>query len=135
LPIVIDTNVLVSSALMPESTPGEAFERLQLTDTLLFSCPTFEELREVLNRPKFERYLDSVRRDRFLSRLGAAASFVDIRRKVEVCRDPKDDKFLDVAINGGADLIVTGDADLLALHPFEGIAIVTPAAYLARVGG
>ena len=54
---------------------------------------------------------------------------------VKICRDPKDDKFLDVAINGGADLIVTGDADLLVLHPFEGIEIVTPAAYLARTGG
>ena len=54
---------------------------------------------------------------------------------MQVCRDAKDDKFLDVAINGGADLIVTGDTDLLVLHPFESIEIVTPAAYLARPGG
>jgi predicted nucleic acid-binding protein len=54
---------------------------------------------------------------------------------VQICRDPKDDKFPDVAIDGRADLIVTGDTDLLVLHPFEGIGIVTPAAYLARAGG
>ena len=47
-------------------------------------------------------------------------------------RDPKDDKFLDVAVNGRADVIVTGDGDLLALHPFRGIAILTPAAYVER---
>jgi uncharacterized protein len=135
LPLVVDTNVLVSSALFPESTPGKVFDHVQLVDTLLFSEPTFEELREVLNRPKFERYLDGVRRDRFLSRLRAAGSFVDIRRTVQVCRDAKDDKFLDVAINGRADLIVTGDVDLLVLHPFEDIEIITPTAYLARTGG
>jgi len=135
LPVVIDTNVLVSSALFPASIPGKAFDHAQLADTLLFSELTFEELREVLNRPKFERYLDGVRRDRFLSRLRAAGSFPDIRRMVQICRDPKDDKFLDVAINGGAELIVTGDADLLALHPFEDVEIITPTAYLTRVGG
>jgi putative PIN family toxin of toxin-antitoxin system len=135
LPIVVDTNVLVSSALLPESTPAKVFDHVQLVDTLLFSEPTFEELREVLNRPKFERYLDGVRRDRFISRLRAAASFVDIRRRVQICRDARDDKFLEVAINGEADLIVTGDADLLMLHHFEGVEIVTPATYLARAGG
>jgi len=135
LPLVVDTNVLVSSALFPESTPGKVFDHVQLVDTLLFSEPTFEELREVLNRPKFERYLDGVRRDRFLSRLREAGSFVDIRRTVQVCRDAKDDKFLDVAINGRADLIVTGDVDLLVLHPFEDIEIISPTAYLARTGG
>lgn len=135
MPVVVDTNVLVSSALLPESTPGKVFDHVQLADTLLFSGATFEELRVVLNRPKFERYLDGVRRERFLSRLRAAASFVDIRRTVKVCRDAKDDKFLDVAINGGADTIVSGDADLLVLHPFEGVEIVTPFAYLARAAG
>jgi predicted nucleic acid-binding protein len=53
---------------------------------------------------------------------------------VQACRDPDDDKFLEVAMSGGADWIVTGDADLLALHPFEGIAIVTPADFLRLVG-
>ncbi|HTE82179.1 MAG TPA: putative toxin-antitoxin system toxin component, PIN family, partial [Reyranella sp.] len=80
-------------------------------------------------------YLDGARRDRFLTHLRASGSFVNVRQMVQICRDPKDDKFLDVAVNGGADLIVTGDADLLVLHPFEGVEIVTPAAYLARTAG
>jgi putative PIN family toxin of toxin-antitoxin system len=135
LPVVVDTNVLVSSALFPASTPGKVFDRVQLIDTILFSESTFKEPQAVLDRPKFTRYLDGARRDRFLTRLRAAGSFVEIRRTVQVCRDAKDDKFLDVAVNGGADLIVTGDADLLVLHPFEGVEIVTPTSHLARTGG
>jgi putative PIN family toxin of toxin-antitoxin system len=135
LPVIVDTNVLVSSALFPASTPGKVFDHVQLIDTILFSESTFEELRAVLNRPKFDRYIDGVRRDRFLFRLRSAGSLVDIRRMMQICRDPKDDKFLDVAINGGADLIVTGDTDLLVLHPFEGVEIITPTAYLARAAG
>jgi putative PIN family toxin of toxin-antitoxin system len=135
LPVVVDTNVLVSSALFPASAPGKVFDRVQLIDTILFSEATFKELQAVLNRPKFTRYLDGARRDRFLTHLRASGSFVNVRQMVQICRDPKDDKFLDVAVNGGAELIVTGDNDLLVLHPFEGVEIVTPAAYLARTCG
>ncbi len=55
-----------------------------------------------------------------------------ISERVAACRDPTDDKFLELAVNGYADLIVSGDADLLALNPFRGIAIITPAAYAQR---
>ena len=64
----------------------------------------------------------------------ANVQFVSIRRSVQACRDPADDKFLDVAVNGGARAIVTGDNDLLTLHPFENVMIITPADYLAKVG-
>jgi putative PIN family toxin of toxin-antitoxin system len=61
-----------------------------------------------------------------------AIVMVDIPFPIRACRDPRDDKFLEVAVHGHADLIVTGDADLLALNPFQGIAILTPAEYLER---
>jgi putative PIN family toxin of toxin-antitoxin system len=57
---------------------------------------------------------------------------VDIPFPIRACRDPRDDKFLEVAVHGRADLIVTGDTDLLALHPFRGISILTPAEYVAQ---
>jgi putative PIN family toxin of toxin-antitoxin system len=57
----------------------------------------------------------------------AAAELVPITERIAACRDPKDDKFLELAVNGHADLIVSGDADLLALNPFRGIPIITPA--------
>lgn len=131
MPVVLDTNVLVSGALLPQSVPAKVFDRILLTDVLLFSESTLGELRSVLDRRKFQRYLDPDRRSRFLARCVEAASFVEILRRLQVCRDPDDDKFLDVAINGGADVIVSGDDDLLQLDPFEGISIVTPAVYLA----
>ncbi len=55
---------------------------------------------------------------------------VAIGEEVHACRDPKDDKFLDLAVNGQATCLISGDADLLALHPFRGIAILTPAQFL-----
>ena len=57
---------------------------------------------------------------------------VEVVRAVRACRDPDDDRFLEVAVNGDADVIVSGDRDLLVLHPFQKIAILTPADYLAR---
>ena len=57
---------------------------------------------------------------------------VEIISPVKACRDPKDDKFLEVAVNGEADLIMTGDKDLLALHPFRGMEIITPREYAKR---
>lgn len=133
MPVVLDTNVLVSGALLPRSTTGKVFEFAVFQDSLLFSEPTLSELRAVQSRPKFQRYLDLVRRDRFIARCIEASSVVEIHRRISACRDPDDDKFLEVAVNGGARCIVTGDADLLALHPFEGIAIMPPSDYLASV--
>jgi putative PIN family toxin of toxin-antitoxin system len=64
--------------------------------------------------------------------LGRIAEMVPIVYTVHACRDPRDDKFLDLAVNGEADLIVTGDDDLLVLQSFRGIPVITPARYLKR---
>ena len=61
-----------------------------------------------------------------------ACETVSIAYPIRACRNPRDDKFLEVAVHGRADMIMTGDADLLALNPFRGIAILTPAEYLGR---
>ena len=67
-------------------------------------------------------------------RMLARAELVEIVELISASRDPKDDKFLELAVSGRADLIVSGDADLLVLNPFRGIPVVTPAAFL-RVAG
>jgi hypothetical protein len=87
-------------------------------------------LEEVLRRPKFDRYVIREERQFFLSQLASTAEFVQIIQLVRECRDPKDDKFLEVALNGRADVIVTGDADLLGIHPWRGIEVLSPAKYL-----
>lgn len=90
------------------------------------------ELADVVGRPKFDPYLSIAERQEFVRLLGRIAEIVPIVRRVRACRDPADDKFLEVAVNGRADLIITGDQDLLALDPFMAIAVMSPAAYLAR---
>jgi len=129
---VIDTNVLVSQAIRPYSIPAQAVDKAALCALLIFSAFTWAELQEVLLRRKFEKYLNFDDRQNFLHDLHSIAQFVDISVPIRACRDPKDDKFLEVAVHGRADVIVTGDLDLLALHPFRGIAILTPAEYLEQ---
>ena len=60
----------------------------------------------------------------------AAAELVEITERIAACRDPKDDKFLELAVNGHADVLITGDADLLALNPFRRVPIITPADFV-----
>ncbi|MGD0182708.1 MAG: putative toxin-antitoxin system toxin component, PIN family [Terriglobales bacterium] len=130
--IVADTNCLVSRLLLPSSVPGDAVRRAADSGLLLASEATMNELADVLARPKFDRYISLADRQQFLRLLGRVAEFVPIVYPIRECRDPKDDKFLELALNGRAHLIITGDADLLALHPWREIAIVTPARYLKR---
>jgi uncharacterized protein len=84
----------------------------------------------VLCRPKLAAYVPPSESTAFLIELARVAELVAITEHVELCRDPRDDRFLELALPGQADFLPTGDADLLALHPFRGTAILTPAAYL-----
>jgi uncharacterized protein len=130
--MVVDTNVLISRLLVPESISGRAVRSAVDGGQLLVSAATLEELAEVVGRAKFDPYLSIAERQEFIRLLGRVVEMVPIVRVVRACRDARDDKFLEVAVNGRADLMITGDRDLLALDPFMGIAIVSPAAYLAR---
>ncbi|HYA23397.1 MAG TPA: putative toxin-antitoxin system toxin component, PIN family [Terriglobales bacterium] len=129
--VVVDTNVLVSRLLLPQSIPAQAVRRA-LDSTLLFSEATMNELADVLSRAKFDPYIARRDREQFVRELCTIGEFVPIIQLVRDCPDPSDNKFLEVALNGRADPILTGDADLLALHPWRKIAIVTPAEYLKR---
>jgi putative PIN family toxin of toxin-antitoxin system len=130
--VVVDTNEFVSRLILPQSSPAQALRRAELEARLLISEATMYELADALGRSKFDRYISLENRKTFLRRLGQIAEFVPIIQIVRECRDPKDDKFLEVALNGRADVIITGDADLLGLHPWRGIAILSPAMYLKR---
>jgi putative PIN family toxin of toxin-antitoxin system len=130
--VVIDTNVYVSRALRENSLAGRAVDRAWLEGTTLLSAATFAELRVVLMREKFARYILPGSLEPYLERVRAIAEIVMIPSPIRACRDPHDDKFLEAAVHGLADAIVTGDEDLLALNPFRGIAILSPANYLAQ---
>jgi putative PIN family toxin of toxin-antitoxin system len=130
---VFDTNTLISAALFPDSTPGHALRLALERGTLLSSPDTLSELADVLSRKKLDRYLTHDEREEFFEALVTRAEILEPNRSVRACRDPKDDKFLELAIEGRATAIVTGDEDLLVLHPFRGISIVAASAF-AEVG-
>jgi uncharacterized protein len=130
LKFVIDTNTLVSSILIASSVPDRAVKLIRHSGIILISVATIEELQKVMNRPKFDKYVDREIRSEFIAQLTQQSELVEINEPVIACRDSKDDKFLELAINGNADYLISGDRDLLVLHPFRGIPIITPAAFL-----
>ena len=128
---VIDTNLLISRLLPPGRIAAQAVDRALEQGILLVSDDTLQELTQVMARPRFDAYISPMDRQRFLALLSGVARRIHVTRQFQVCRDPKDDKFLDVAFSGQAQAIVTGDRDLLVLGTFHGIAILTPAQFLA----
>ncbi|HAN74416.1 MAG TPA: putative toxin-antitoxin system toxin component, PIN family [Planktothrix sp. UBA8407] len=132
LRFVIDTNVLVSSILIASSPPDKALKKVRSLGDILFSETTFQELQEILNRPKFDRYVSFNIRLQFLAKIKLESEEVTIIENIKVCRDEKDDKFLEVAVNGNANYLITGDKDLLVLNPFRDINIITVNEFLTR---
>lgn len=130
---MLDTNVIVSGYLFEESKPGQVLIEVLERGTLLLSREVSEELIEVLGRRKFDRYVKQETRARFLANLFQQAEYIEIKQPVHECRDPGDDKFLELALNGSADVIVSGDDDLLVLAEIRGIPIRTPDEFLSSL--
>jgi putative PIN family toxin of toxin-antitoxin system len=95
------------------------------------------EIEEVINRSKFDRYINRGERQEFIANLRRRASIFVLKNAGTImidppCRDPKDNQFLALAQVAEADVLVSSDEDLLVLHPWRGIPILTPAEFLAR---
>ena len=129
--LVIDTNLWISRLLMPGGQAAKAVDHGLAWGLPLMSEDTLTELVDVLARPKFDRYV-SRRPTTIHPPAGGIVRVIPITQRITACRDPKDDKFLDIALNGDARMILTGDNDLLELHPFHGIEILKPADFLNR---
>ena len=124
--VVFDNNVLISSVLIKNSVPDKALIKAVADFTLLCSEVVFNEFVTKLCNPKFDKYVSLGTRKSVLKYFESIALFIETTEKITVCRDPKDNMILELAVSGKADLIITGDADLLVLHPYLGISIVTP---------
>jgi uncharacterized protein len=118
---VIDTNVLVSAGLFDCSVPRQSFERVLRYGKVLISQPVINELQEVFRRSRFDKYASLNTRLKFIANILEISEMVEIKEVITICRDPKDDKFLELAINGSANFLITGDRDLLVLNPFREI--------------
>jgi putative PIN family toxin of toxin-antitoxin system len=127
---VFDTNVIISALLFEQSKPAQAFHAALDRGEILLSLPILKELNEVLSREKFNRYLLLEEREHFIIALLRESTLVDITENIRACRDPKDDKFLELAINAEASCIISGDKDLLELNPFRNIPIMKPDEFL-----
>ncbi len=132
--IVFDTNTLISASLFPFSIPGKCVTKcLEKSDVyVIYSNATLLELISAIYYPKLNKYLTSDDRGNFLKSYKNLATEVEVTSSVNECRDLKDNKFLELAVDGHAEYIITGDQDLLVLDPFRNISIITPAQFLEK---
>jgi putative PIN family toxin of toxin-antitoxin system len=131
--LVVDTNVLISALLSPTGRPRRILNQFAAIDsTLLFSDESFAELAMRLAKPKFDPYRTTEQMGSFLDWLVELGEWIEPALDSEACRDSDDNKFLAIACFGETDCLITGDADLLVLNPFEGLPILTPTEFLAR---
>jgi len=129
--VVIDTNVLISAAIIKQSISDLAVRKAFLNDVVLRSTLTTLELSNTLKRKKFDKYFrNEYERDLFIHLFTNHSKIIEVSHSVTLCRDPKDNKYLELALSGKADCIITGDQDLLLLNPFNNIPIITPQEFL-----
>ena len=128
--VVIDTNLWISFLLTRDFSK---LDRLMSTDgTILISQELLEEIVEVAERPKFRRYFDLFELADLLVKLEQKTELVQVSSQVNICRDDKDNFLLSLAIDGSATHLLTGDKDLLVLHPLFEVQILTIADYLSN---
>jgi putative PIN family toxin of toxin-antitoxin system len=119
LRFVFDTNVIVSAVLIEASTSCRAFDRALDAGKIPLSATVLAELNEVLRREKFRKYVREDEAKLFLVALTREVEWVEVNVKIAACRDPSDNKLLELAASGEATHIISGDNDLLSLNPFQ----------------
>ena len=132
---VIDTNVLIRAALSARGAPARLVQRVLERGTVVFSQPTFDELKTRIYRPKFDRYISLELREAVLHDLSAAARWVEIGGLARYCRDRSDDMFIETALVARAGVLVSGDQDLLDVPAIAGLRILNPQQALAEALG
>jgi putative PIN family toxin of toxin-antitoxin system len=130
--IVIDTNVLISAALLPKSKIGTLLEIIVDNFVIAQNESTFAELENRIQREKFDRYFGDNGRIIFLTRLAQAVENFPIKTQIQISRDADDDKFIGLAIDSGATILISGDLDLKDVKTYKGIEILSPAQFLER---
>lgn len=128
---VFDTNTLISASLLVDSTNKKAVRKAVLLGEIAFSNEILDEFKEVIFRKKFDRYfVSNEERLELLNELESSIKQFFPSEVITDCRDPKDNKFLELAIAANASCIITGDKDLLILNPFRNIPILNAVDFL-----
>ena len=121
--LVIDTNIWVSF-LIGKTLAGLSDAIVSDSVKIIFSAELFEELIEVLQRPKFSNYFTQDNIQEFISLIHSKIEWVEIYTHFDDCRDYKDNFLLDLCVSGSADYLISGDEDLLSLNPFNEVEII-----------
>jgi putative PIN family toxin of toxin-antitoxin system len=129
---VFDTNTLISSFIFKNSKPRLAFELGVRSGMVFSSHKTYNELSEVLLRSKFDKYVSPEEKLKALRDFKELTNFIEISETITASRDPKDNKFLELAVSANASCIITGDKDLLILNPFRTIPILNAVDFLNK---
>ncbi len=123
--VILDSNLVVSAFLNPRGAAAEALCIALENFEIACSKATFAELVDVLQRDKFDRYASKSERMARLEAYAQNALFYDVTLDVTDCRDPKDNKFLALAVTTHAKALVSGDKkDLVSMNPYQGIPII-----------
>jgi len=123
--VVIDTNIWISY-LLGSLLQGMDEKILSKEIKVVVSDEMLKEISEVSSRPKFKNIFTAKRIKELFSLLDSYAIVVSPSQKVNVCRDGKDNFLLEVALEGEADYLVTGDEDLLVINTFQSTKIIRP---------
>jgi putative PIN family toxin of toxin-antitoxin system len=131
--IVIDTNVFISALLNPNGTPRKVINLAVNQWVILQSEATYQELETRVSKNKFDKYLSKEDRLNFLASLRKKSLLIQITHQTLICSDADDNKFLELAVSGVADYLITGDNDLLIIKSYQDIPIITPTGFLSLV--
>lgn len=130
--VILDTTTLIGVLTKPQGICSDALILCLESCELLASRETLQELVEVSKRDKFDKYVSREEREYIVIECAKRVSLVEITIASTDCRDPKDNKFLSLALSGHADIIVSGNSDLLVLHPYNGIQILGVREFVER---
>jgi len=128
--IVIDTGTLISASFRIESIPSKAYFKALREFNVCISEETLTELKTVMQREKFNKYLSLENRISFIELYQEQSTLYEVKESVFDCRDPNDNKFLELALTVQAEIIISSDEDLFILNPYRNIAILKPAEFL-----
>ena len=131
--IVIDTNVLISAGLLSQSTTAQALAVAVTHFVIAQNQDTWHELEPRIARPKFDRYFGEFGRLRHLIQIAQSAAFFEVTAQASISRDKTDDKFLALAMDAGAAMVISGDLDLKEVQSYKGVEVVSPAQFLDRM--
>lgn len=121
--IIIDTNLWISFLISGNAKLDELLFSRKVT--LIFSEELVQEFVSVACRPKFARYFDFQTVAELLTTIHEVATFKNVTTKVDICRDPKDNFLIALALDSNADFLITGDSDLLDIGQIGKTRIIT----------